>query len=62
MLKTLEILLKACLIILIVGVTLTTLSLYFNEPKIGFMFASITSYICLPLLLISIGIDVALKN
>ena len=43
---------------LIGGFTLTFMSLLVNEPKIGLMFAEITCYITLPLLLISVAIDV----
>jgi len=60
--KALEVLLLTTLTILVVGVCLTTLSLYLNENKIGFIFASITAYTCLPLLIISIAIDVKLRN
>lgn len=60
--KALETLLLTTLTILIVGVALTTLSLSLNENEIGFVFASITAYTCLPLLIISIAIDVKLKN
>jgi hypothetical protein len=60
--KALETLLLTTLTILIVGVVLTTLSLSLNENEIGLMFASVTSYTCLPLLIISIIIDVKLRN
>jgi hypothetical protein len=58
MLKKLEILLKVIVTIVLVGFTLTTMSLAVNECEIGFMFASITCYTALPLLVIAIIIDV----
>lgn len=58
MLKTLEILLKVILTILLVGVTLTTISLYINESEIALLFAEITCYTVLPLLVIAVSIDV----
>ena len=61
MLKFLEILLKVILTIVLVGFTLTTVSLAVNEPEIGLMFASITCYTALPLLLIAVGIDVKIN-
>jgi len=58
MLKVLEILLKVILTIVLVGFTLTTVSLAVNESEIFLMFASITCYTALPLLLVAIAIDV----
>ena len=58
MLRKLEILLKVILTILLVGVTLTTISLYINESEIALLFAEVTCYTILPLLVIAISIDV----
>lgn len=55
--KLLLIILKTCVTVLSVGFTLTAISLYINESDIAYMFTSITVFICLPLLLIAIGID-----
>jgi len=58
MLRKLEILLKVILAILLVGVTLTTISLYINESEVALLFAGITCYTVLPLLIIAVAIDV----
>ena len=58
MLKKLEILLKTIITILLVGVVLTTISLSINESEIALLFAEITCYTVLPLLVIAVSIDV----
>ena len=57
MIKFLEILLSTCIVLVVGGFTLTTTSLMLNEPEIGLMFASITSYTVLPLLFLSIFVQ-----
>jgi len=54
MVKKLEILLKVIFMTVLIGFTLTTLCIFVNESEIEMMFASITSCIALPLLLIAV--------
>lgn len=58
MIRFLEILLKVILSIVLIGFTLTTVSLAVNEPEIALFLIEITCYITLPLLLIAVAIDV----
>lgn len=61
MLKVLEVLLKIILSVLIIGFMLTFVSLWVNECEIALAIASVTSYICLPLLFIAVAIDVKIN-
>ena len=61
MIKKLEILLKVIFMTVLIGFTLTFLSLFVNEAEIAMMFASITCCIALPLLLIAVAIDVKIN-
>jgi hypothetical protein len=61
MVKKLEILLKVIFMTVLIGFTLTTLCIFVNEAEIAMMFASITSCIALPLLLIAVIMDVKIN-